>query len=259
MKKFLLLVLAVLGVQGIQAQNDVEYGIFDHLGAGLSVGTDGIGIDVSSCITDYVGVRAGVSFLPGIKITKNISINDDGESNTYYENVDAQFKVNKFDFKLLFDFYPIKTSSFHVTAGAYIGASKLIGVTNKTPILKNPNDYGTAGLKLGNYYVSTDDNGNVDINVKVNGFKPYLGIGIGRAVPKKSRIAVSADLGVQFWGTPYLYANARKGDFGEYKETKIKHGDLNDDDDQDIKDALKLIEKFPVYPVLNIRLTGRIF
>lgn len=258
MKKILLLVLAVLGVQGIQAQNDVEYGIFDHLGAGLSVGTDGIGIDVSSCITDYVGVRAGVSFFPGIKINKK-GVHFNGESTTYYNDIDLQAQLHKFDFKLLFDFYPIKTSSFHVTAGAYIGGGKLLSAKNTSPILKNSSDYGNTGLMLGDYFVTTDNQGNAEVNVKVNGFKPYLGIGIGRALPKKSRIAVSADLGVQFWGTPYLFANARKGDFGEYKETKIKHGDLNDDDDQDIKDALKLIEKFPVYPVLNIRLTGRIF
>lgn len=263
MKKILLLVMAVLGVQGIQAQNDVEFGIFDHLGAGLSVGTDGIGIDVSSCLTDYVGIRAGVSFLPGIKIKKNISINNDGDSNTYYDNVDAQFKVNKFDFKLLFDFYPIQTSSFHVTAGAYIGTSKLIGVTNKTPILKDPNDYGTAGLKLGNYYVSTDDNGNVDINVKVNGFKPYLGIGIGRAVPKKSQLAVSADLGVQFWGKPGIYTMAADSKIklaqGIKEEHKFTKSDLDDQKDGDWKDAFDIMEKFSVYPVLNVRLTGRIF
>ena len=258
MKKILLLVMAVLGVQGIQAQNDVEYGIFDHLGAGLSLGTDGIGIDVSSCLTDYVGIRAGVSFLPGIKINKD-DVHFNGESATYYNEIDLQAQIHKFDFKLLFDFYPIKTSSFHVTAGAYIGGSKLLSAKNMSPILKNEADFGNTGLILGDYFITTDKQGNAEVNVKVNGFKPYLGIGIGRAVPKKSRLAVSADLGVQFWGTPYLYANAKKGVFGEYQDTKIKHDELNDDDDQDLKDALKWIEKFSVYPVLNIRLTGRIF
>ena len=271
MKKLLILAMAVLGVQGMQAQSE-DFGLFDHMGGGISVGTDGIGFDLATPITDMFALRAGVSFLPAIKVKTDIEINDDGDSNTYYDEIEAQFKLNKFDFKLLFDFYPIKSSSFHLTAGAFIGSSKFINVTNNSPILrKGPGgdhydptyDPESEGLKLGNKYVSTDKNGNVDINLKVNGFKPYLGIGFGRAVPKKSRVTASFDLGVQFWGTPGIYALAADNKIdlanGDKREMKFTADDLSDADSEDLKDAFDIMEKITVYPVLNIRLTGRFF
>lgn len=262
MKKLLILAMAVLGVQGMQAQSE-DFGLFDHMGGGISVGTDGIGFDLATPITDMFALRAGVSFLPAIKIKKDIEIDNDGDDNSYYDEIEAQFKLNKFDFKLLFDFYPIKNSSFHLTAGAFIGSSKFINVTNTSPILKDPDDYGTLGLHLGNKYVSTDEKGDVDINLKVNGFKPYLGIGFGRAVPKKSRVTASFDLGVQFWGKPGIYAMAadNKEDLmlGNKSEMKFTADDLTDADSEDLKDAFDIMEKITVYPVLNIRLTGRFF
>ena len=261
MKKLFILAMFVLGAQGVKAQ-DVDFGVFNHVGGGISMGTDGFGFDLSSCLTDYVGVRAGISFLPSIKYKTDIEIDNDDDDNSYNDEIEAQFKLNKFDFKLLFDFYPIKNSSFHLTAGAFIGSSKLINVTNNSPILKDPDDYGTLGLKLGNKYVSTDENGNVDINLKVKGFKPYLGLGFGRAVPKKS-ISVSCDFGVQFWGKPGIYAMAadNKNDLmiGKKSEMKFTADDLSDADSKDLKDAFDIMEKISIYPVLNIRLTGRFF
>ena len=257
MKKFLLVALALLCMQGVRAQE--QFGIFDHFGGGLSVGTDGIGIDVAAPITDMFAVRTGVSFLPAIKIKKNISINGDGEHD-YYDNIDIEGKINKFDFKLLFDYYPIKSSSFHLTAGAFIGSSKVLKVKNTSPILKNEEDYGTAGLVEGPYRISTDEQGNAQVDMKVNAFKPYLGFGFGRAVPKNSRVTVSCDFGVQFWGSPGAYAEAKKGGyFAEKEYQQIKYSDLGPEDDKDLKDALEWVEKFPIYPVLNIRVTGRIF
>ena len=46
-----------------------------------------------------------------------------------------------------------------------------------------------------------DNNGNVSGGLKVSGFRPYLGLGFGRAVPKK-RVGVMFELGVQFHGKP---------------------------------------------------------
>ena len=62
MKKILFLTLTfLLGTQHISAQDDTaEYGIFNHLGAAVSVGTDGIGFDVASPLTNYVALRAAL-------------------------------------------------------------------------------------------------------------------------------------------------------------------------------------------------------
>ena len=243
--------------QPVHAQNQIEYGIFDHLGAGLSVGTDGIGIDVATPLTDYVAFRTGVSFVPKIKIKKNnIHIKDDNA--TLEDHVDVEGKLNIFDFKLLADFYPFKSSSFHITAGAFIGSEDAAHAVNTSMFIKDPEKYGKVALVLGDYHVTTDENGYANLDLKVNGFKPYVGFGFGRAVPRKSRVSVSCDFGVKFWGSPKLGAMTIN-DWNEKVYHKFSYKDLDEDDDEDLKDALEIMEKVIVYPVLNVRISGRIF
>ena len=71
MKKRTLLALAAVFAIGITA-NAQDKNIFNHLNVGVSVGLDGIGFDVAAPIGDYVRVRAGYTFLPGIKINADI-------------------------------------------------------------------------------------------------------------------------------------------------------------------------------------------
>ena len=110
----------------------------------------------------------------------------------------------------------------------------------------------------------TDPNGDIKGELEVNAFKPYLGVGFGRAVPK-GRIGVQFDLGIQFWGKPELKANMNYVDreTGEnvtnFEPVKIGRITNPDSDYQDLKDAVKTIQKIRVYPVLNIRINGRIF
>lgn len=263
--KTLFFVFAMICVaQPAKAQSfEGEYGFFDHLGAGVSLGTDGIGIDLATPVTDWAAVRAGISFTPGIKYTKSISINDVD----LYENVDIEAKLNMFDFKVLADFYPFKTSSFHITAGFFVGNENAVKVTNSSPLIKDPGKYGRVGIVLGDYRVTTDESGKIDADVKVNKFKPYIGFGFGRAIPKKSRVAVSCDFGVKFWGTPGLgvYTCKKKGitDFTGagvgLSYHKFSYDELGPNDNKDFKDVIEIAEKIVVYPVLNIRVAGRIF
>lgn len=256
MKKVVLIcMLTMLGLTQGYAQSEsgskVEsFGIFDHVGGGVSLGLDGIGFDVAAPITDYFAVRMGMSFLP--KITYGFDMDVDSNSSSFTtKKVKGEGKLNKVDFKLLFDAYPFKSSSFHVTLGAFIGSSKVVSVYNTEPFL-DPSEWGTAGIKIGDYRISSDDTGNVEASIKVNSFKPYLGVGFGRAVPK-GRIGFSFDLGVQFWGTPGVYAGV-KDDFGNFHEKKLEKGDVKNDDTDKFFD---IMSKIVVYPVLSFRLSGR--
>ena len=87
--------------------------------------------------------------------------------------------------------------------------------------------------------------GDVAGGVTVSGFRPYVGVGFGRLVPKK-RVAVRVELGTQIHGTPKVYADG-KGDLDKV---------LKDAGDDDIS---KLIDKLTFYPVLKVTLRGRIF
>lgn len=207
--------------------------------------------------------------------------------------LDVEGKWSNTTWHLLFDVYPFgAASSFHVTAGAYFAPKKIVSVYNQTdgflqpvvaynnaiayannapagdPVKNVVNQYGLTmiGAELGDYFITPDPDhhGNVEATIEVGGFRPYLGLGFGRAVPK-GRIGVQFDLGVQFWGTPKVYAPAAvKTATGAF--VIEPNGNLQVENVQlqknavggDAGGAIKTISKITVYPVLNLRLTGRI-
>ena len=191
----------------------------------------------------------------------------------------VQGKWSNTTWHFLIDVYPFGAAhSFHATVGAYFGSSEIITLYNREEGFLQPvNAYNSAylyaqntadpsvksivdkydmiGGELGDYFVTPNpkDNGNVNAYAKVNGFRPYLGVGFGRAVPK-NRIGCQFDLGVQFWGKPDVYVPV-------YDEATKQFIDEKIDGDRAGNDAgkvLKTISKISVYPVLNFRLVGRI-
>lgn len=269
MNKKLLLIAAFVGLTTAASAQE-KMGIFNHIGAGVEVGTTtGIGFEVGTCLTDYVQVRAGLSVLPSftvddISVDLNVNSSDwalisqTPGSPLYGEAEPTDLliagKVTKTDGKFLIDVFPFKSSSFHVTTGFYVGNSKLIDVynTNNQSILAKISDYnehpypqvGEIGLAVGDHLITPDADGTANAILKVNSFKPYVGIGFGRVVPKKTRLAFACDLGAQFWGTPEVWLQDTKLD----KDTSVDGAG----------GFVKTISKITVYPCLSFRLTGRI-
>ncbi|MBQ9285734.1 MAG: hypothetical protein IJ209_05565 [Bacteroidaceae bacterium] len=254
---FILLVAFCALSQTLHAQT-ADRRVFNHMAIGLSLGTDGIGFDVAMPATEFFDLRVGASFLPKLKFSGDYDIDSESASITADE-VTIEGKINKMDAKALLDFYPVKNGIFRITAGAYIGGSKVLSAYNTSEFLARE-DWGNTGVKIGDYRVMSDEQGNVKADIKVNAIKPYLGIGIGRAVPRNKRIGVMADLGVQFWGKPSVWANA-KDDFGDIHYTKLEKQDFSKDQNNsaDANKAIDIMEKICVYPVLSIRICGRIF
>ena len=250
--RHLVLPLAILcGVLTAGAQ-EKDKNMFNHLSVGVTAGTPGIGFDVAAPIGNYVQVRAGVAFMPSIKFGTDLDVSDGSEIAGYKipETVEVEAKVGFTNGKLLFDVFPFKRSSFHITAGAYFGSSAIIKAYNKKDGLladlaeynrKNPGN--EIGYELGDYLLTPDDKGNISAEIKTASFKPYIGLGIGRAVPKK-RIGFMFEAGVQFWGSPKLYCN---GD-------RLTEDDFNGEDGG----LMKTLSKITVYPVINFRICGRI-
>ncbi len=226
--------------------------LFNHLAVGVNVGTPGIGFDVAAPVGNYVQVRAGVSFMPSISFGTDLDINDVPQVTGYDipETVEIEAKVGFTNGKVLFDVFPFKRSSFHVTAGAYFGSSTVIKAYNKEDGLKGITDYNNAnpdnriGYELGDYLLTPDDNGNINAKISTASFKPYVGLGFGRAVPKK-RVGFMFEAGVMFWGSPKLYCN----------DDRLTSEDLGSDGG----DLMKTLSKITVYPVINFRICGRIF
>ena len=255
--------------------------VFRHYGLSVGVGTTGVTADLGTMVTDHLGLRGGVDYMPKLSysvwldmdfINQRIDDAADQYGVPQYlrdrfglpEKVQVEGKYDNFTGHALLDIHPIKSSGFRITLGAYFGKggdSKLITAYNKQDgFLKNvadfnnrrgifglvPESYGQMAAKLGEYNLMPDDQGNANGYIKVNNVRPYAGIGFGRAVPK-SRIGFQFDLGVQFWGHPKVY-NGVNGQQLTSEGAKGEDGGV-----------LKVISNVSIFPVLSFRLTGRIF
>lgn len=61
MRKIFATILLCAGLSVAQAAPNV----FNHLGIGAAVGTNGLSFEVATPITGFVNMRAGVSYMPG--------------------------------------------------------------------------------------------------------------------------------------------------------------------------------------------------
>lgn len=236
--------MMVLSALPVKAQDRVdEFGIFDHVSLGLTLGTTGIGLDVAAPVTDYVQVRAGYNFFSGFKYKEDVNYRT--LANVKQGKIEIEGKNYMSTAHLLFDVYPSRDGAFHFTAGFCLGTDEVVDVENTTPVRGLERG---AGLVIGDYKIHFDANGIAHGNIKVNKFRPYVGIGFGRSVPRK-RFGVSGDLGVQFWGKPKMYERQAGGD------VELKEEDFGDDGSR----YYEIISKTSVWPVLNLRLTYRIF
>ena len=261
--KSLFVVVFALFACNVQAQDEDDNYIFTHLGAGISVGTDGVGIEVAAPCTKFLGIRAGISFIP--KITVNINdISYDRNVPNYDAKGSVKASIKKIDGKFLVDFYPWRDKfSGHITVGLFAGTNELITASFK----EDPNEPIGGGIvkKIGNAeWMVEPVNHKVDFRLTTNVVKPYVGIGFGRMVPPSDkRIGVSCDLGVQFHGTPefqgYATAHTATGDKHQWVTLESQDFDFGKDFQKDIDDALKIVHAVKVWPVLNVRITGRIF
>lgn len=242
----LLLMIALVAVSGwsMQVKAQKEQGFFKRLAVGVSASTMGIGVDAATTLNRHFMLRAGVDIMPGYSFDTDVDV--DVTSGTSAEvNVDGD--LSRTQASLLLNVYPSKRSSFFIAGGFYVGGNKLVKIEGNSPELQELREqYGSqAGIIIGDYKLPINENGNVAGGIKVSSFRPYLGLGFGRAVPHK-RVAFMFELGVQFHGTPKVYSDA--GDLQE----------LTNQLDSDDKFS-DILDNLTVYPVLKFRLCGRIF
>ena len=280
MKKCFFVVLSMLFASVVaNAQLRADKNMFNHLSLGLNLGTGGIGFEVGTVCTPYLGLRAGFEAIPSFTVSPkgiaNIHVNlpDDYKNlpteikNEYPAQEDMEFdgkgKVTMKNGKFLVDIFPGKNCMFHFTVGFYAGTRQVgnliasqveFGAEPNLEVVERCNrDINTPGTMvyvrgLTPIDVNMADGtplfymGNaVPAEIRVNPVKPYFGIGVGRTVPRK-RVGVKGELGVMYWGTPRIY-----------------NGINNITECSEIRDVTKVSNKIPVYPMLKITIFGRIF
>ena len=302
MKKFILL-FATLSAAFLSTSAQ-KVSAFEHLDIGVTLGTTGVGIDVATPLSEQFRVRAGFSFVPEFDVKMNFDMDGENGSNVNSvadkfadltglaidDNIDMIGQPNIFNGNLLVDFYPIKNVNFHVTAGFYVGSSRVASACNaiedmatlvSASMYNNIYDnieagepifgdvylspeleekflsYGRMGVHLGNrvdtgepYIMEPDENSTVKVDVFVNSFKPYLGVGYGGKLAKNNDcVRIAFDAGVMFWGgAPKVVTHDGVDLVRDVENIGGKVGEY-----------ISIAKALQVYPVLNLKLSFRVF
>ncbi len=243
-KIYILTILtALLGAMNVSAQNETDknsklhspHGLFNHLSVGINTGLSGTGIDVTMPVHRLITVRTGYSGLhigeykfKSINTAEELSgtalVEDDAVRRAQMsDKIELAAKPNFWNVFLLAEIHPFTNDSFHFTAGLYFGSKNFLHFRNTNEgaldFLYDANckvtDYNRAfatnfspvGIKFGDYVFTADENGNIDVMMKTNVVKPYLGVGVGKHIAEKHRLSFALDLGLIFWGSPKFVLN----------------------------------------------------
>lgn len=99
------------------------------------------------------------------------------------------------------------------------------------------------------YRITPDEKVNVSARALVNVFRPYIGIGYGGPITRDKRTSISCDLGVMFWGgRPRIVTHDGVDMLRDLKDVNGQVGRY-----------LDLVNHFPIFPVLELRIAHTIF
>ena len=265
----------------ISAQETVK--AFSHLSVGLEfLSTTGFGLELATPLHPNFALRGGISLLPysynttfdipidgGIKGQINDAINQDPTGQiksileqkglpTKAEDINTGFNttatLGMVNGKILLDYYPWAKHSFHLTAGVYIGETKLIKIKGKMEqafgVLNVLNDNGFNYFNdvyyndiENGYQITGKDISDINGAVSITSVKPYFGLGFGRAVPK-SRVGVTFEIGAFYQNTPKLTSD--NSNIQKYIDTQLSG-------------VTDVLNKLSIYPVVSLKLNLRIF
>ena len=130
----MLLALAAAFMMLSQASAQTDLRILNHLSIGAEVGTMGWGVDISMPITPFVDVQAGFSMMPKIGFNTSVGTNRAFPGLDYKIPVKGQTLMK--NGKLLVNVMPVPfLTSFHITAGMYIGPEDIMGMYNTESLI----------------------------------------------------------------------------------------------------------------------------
>lgn len=251
MKKLIAIVVA--SVSSISVLNAQQ--AFKSLAIGFEAGTTGLGVEIAiPIVTDRIVLKGG---LTAPSLTYPFSFNADmqmvndeiASANNYLSQVGVEDRINtRFSdlsltatptlnlstARLLVELYPFKRSSFHITAGAYLGMGdkflsaslqsdevfvselnslraevesineKYSSLPGYSPVDVTANSFNFNGTT----YMVREAGGKatIDAELVVAKFRPYLGIGFGRSMPK-GHLGFQFDMGLWYHGSMSLVSD----------------------------------------------------
>lgn len=341
MYKIFAFTAAALFALAVQAQKpSSDFGMAKpHVSLSATAGTMGFGFELGLQVNDYIGVRAGGSFMPHFKypmtFTAQIGEGDqmtiDGQETRFermarmLEGFVGQPVDDKVDMvasprlnqaKLLIDVMPFRNKGWHFTTGVYCGPKK-VAVCQNVPketvslfainlynrLYDNNGEismgfslppellwaimyYGRAGFPVGQYVndvVRTEDvwvhedgldyipdglhkgdvihhkgetylmdpseDNTAYANAYISRFRPYVGFGYNSTLKRWNKWSIGVDAGALFiGGAPKLV---------DHNGVDLMY-DVKNIDGQ-IGDYVRIARHVKVLPVLEIKLTRRLF
>lgn len=240
---------------------------FNHVGLNVGAGTEGISLGVAAPLSNFLELEGGVNVMPGFKINGDADLEASGSLNVGgaevvipVSNIKVKGDFARTTFNVKANVYPFGgNSKLFVAAGFSVGGNKIAKLSGHSDELQNfINQYpdykqeilDQVSVALADYPVKLDENCNVNGDIRCNSFRPYLGLGFGRLVPK-NRLGFRVELGCQFMGSLKVYQNDKQVDIQEILDGTLGAGEESDK-------ISKFIENWKFYPVLKIQLVGRI-
>jgi hypothetical protein len=274
-QRIIILSAIIISASVAKAQNvdklHAEEGLFNHLSVGLSTGLTGTGIDVVMPVHKLVTVKAGFSgwgvgdikfkaINTATEITQMQMVEEDAVKQAQMvDKVELAAKPKFWNFFLLGEVHPFKNQPFYFTAGLFFGSRTFMHFRNTNEgalgFLYDANqkvedynnlfktNYPPIGLKFGDYVFTADEQGNIDVRMKTNAIKPYIGIGAGQNIAKTHRVSLAVEAGLLFWGTPKFLLN---------NDVEIKSNGSN-------SGITSVLSWLKAWPNLQIRVAYKIF
>ena len=121
--------------------------LFNHLAIGIGIGTEGASLDLALPIGNYVQLRAGMSYLPSIKLTKHFDASKTGSTGTsnfdsitsilhditglqFDEQIDMKANTQLWNGKILVDVFPFRKKNWFFSVGLYVGPKQVMHIEN---------------------------------------------------------------------------------------------------------------------------------
>ena len=224
----------------------------DHFSIAVGASTTGFRLDYGATISRNVDFRLGFSYLD-FDHDILVGVKDDQIRNAtlggYNPDLDFNADMKFYNLHALFDFYPMRNGIFHLTAGLFFGKNtiavkgSLVDPQTGENAVLNPGLTTWPNLHYADYEIPVAADGSVsaDIRTGKDWVKPYLGVGLGRSVPK-GNFSFKLEAGLMYQGGYSIESNGT-----ELRKAKDRADSFDD----------KYQKLMKWWPVVNLQLVYR--
>lgn len=257
MKRILTLCLLLAFAVTVSAQEQKkelpQRKMFSNFGLSVGASTNGVSVNVATPLSRSFTLRAGYNFSPfsyDYTYDEFDPVTVQGTSVPVPDlDLTADLQLNAG--QVMVDWIPFKRGggTFFITGGVIFGQAEIIKVHGQFD-MSDPNiqKIQQAGLmqelefEVGEDIVRVNNDGSADAALKVKGLRPYVGLGWGRAIPKR-RLGFRFEVGAIFQGAP------------EVSSSNLMKGQTSDE----LSDFNEILKDLTIYPQISFQLTYRLF